>query len=294
MEFRVGIVGLGFVGTAVETGLQSVPGVKIHTHDKFKDTESLATVVDESDIIFMCLPTPMREDRSCDTTILEDVVYRTIHLDQLFGDKGKTIVIKSTVPPKTTEYFAKRYPEHTFIFNPEFLTQRNFIKDFLEQDRILIGTTPGYNETKVREVTDLYREFTKTQDKPGAIFQVDSRVAEMLKYTTNSFLATKGSFFNEIKEICQAAEIDYDAVRTLLHLDERIGKTHTQVPGWDGKHGWGGACFPKDVNGLIAFAEQHGVDALMLESAWVKNISVREDFEWEGLAQVTGKYEKDD
>lgn len=286
-EYKIGIVGLGFVGTAVEEGLQSIADIRVH--DKYKDTESLRSVVDNSDILFLCLPTPMKEDRSCDISIIEEVIH-DINLLSL-PDQSKTIILKSTVPPGTTEKLAKEYPEHTFIFNPEFLTQRNFIKDFLEQDRIIVGVTPNYNETKVREVTDLYREFVKTQVEPGAIFQVDSKVAEMLKYTTNSFLATKGSFFNEINEICQAADINYEAVRTLLHLDERIGKTHTQVPGWDGKHGWGGACFPKDVNGLIAFAEQHDVDALMLESAWVKNISVREEFEWEDLAQVTGKYE---
>lgn len=289
-EYKIGIVGLGFVGTAVEEGLQSIADIRVH--DKYKDTESLRSVVDNSDILFLCLPTPMKEDRSCDISIIEEVIH-DINLLSL-PDQSKTIILKSTVPPGTTEKLAKEYPSNTFIFNPEFLTQRNFIKDFLEQDRIIIGVTPNYNETKVREVTDLYREFIKTQTRPGIIFQVDSRVAEMLKYTTNSFLATKGSFFNEINEICQAADINYEAVRTLLHLDERIGKTHTQVPGWDGKHGWGGACFPKDVNGLIAFAEQHDVDALMLESAWVKNISVREEFEWEDLAQVTGKYEKDD
>lgn len=297
MEFKVGIVGLGFVGTAVETGFQDIPGVDIRVHDKFKDTESLRIVVDHSDIIFLCLPTPMNEDRSCDTSII-DRVARSIHTMCIPTCSSpdfynhKTLVIKSTVPPGTTNRLAEKYPEQTFVFNPEFLTERHFILDFLNQDRIFIGIPPRSDNRRVRQLTDLYGAFIKTQHVPGSIYKVDSNVAEMLKYTTNCFLATKVSFFNEMYDICKAANIDFNKVIQMMRLDNRIGGSHMDVPGFENKRGWGGSCFPKDLNALVAFAEEHDVDALMLESAWVKNLSVREENEWEDLAQVTGKYVK--
>jgi UDPglucose 6-dehydrogenase len=288
MTHQLGIVGLGFVGTAVETGfMKNLPGAEIRTHDKFKDTESLASVVDNSSIIFLCLPTPMNEDRSCNTSIMEEVVENINRLD-----KNKTLVIKSTVPPGTTERLAAKHPEQTIVFNPEFLTERNFINDFLEQDRIFLGVTPGYKEGHVKALVDLYRDFCKNQESPGNVFVVDSKAAEMLKYTTNCFLAAKVSFFNEIYDICQALKVDFGSVVELLKMDKRIGKSHMSVPGFDGKRGWGGSCFPKDLNALVSLAEDLDVDALMLESAWVKNLTVRTGYEWEELAQVTGKYER--
>jgi UDPglucose 6-dehydrogenase len=206
-------------------------------------------------------------------------------------EKGKTLVIKSTVPPGTTERVSKQYPDQTIIFNPEFLTERNFIDDFFNQDRIFLGVTPGHNEVHVKQVTDLYRDFCKNQTNPGNVFVVDSKAAEMLKYTTNCFLATKVSFFNEIYDICVAKGIEFSSVVELLKMDKRIGKSHMSVPGFENKRGWGGSCFPKDLNALVAVAEECGVDALMLEAAWVKNLTVRDDHEWEELAQVTGEYE---
>lgn len=281
MNHKIGIIGHGFVGLACETGFQSIADIRVY--DKYKNRESLDAVVDHSDILFLCLPTPMNEDRSCDTSIIEEVV---AEINRLIDET--TVVIKSTVPPGTTERLAKQYPDLDFVFNPEFLTQRNFINDFLEQDRIILGTV---NSLIPYDVLDLYDNFVATQGEGAPIIVTEARTAEMLKYFTNSFLATKVSFCNEMYDICEAADIDYENVIKLVQLDKRIGKTHLQVPGFDGMRGWGGACFPKDVNAIIALAEELGVDPLVLESAWTKNIWVREELEWEELAQVTGDYE---
>ena len=115
----------------------------------------------------------------------------------------------------------------------------------------------------------------------------------MLKYMTNSFLATKVIFFNEMKEICNAANIKYDDVVGLMKLDGRIGKTHMVVPN-EGKHGFGGSCFVKDLNALSAFAKEMDLDPMILDSIWTKNLLVREEYEWEQLAQVTGAYKKNE
>jgi UDPglucose 6-dehydrogenase len=101
-------------------------------------------------------------------------------------------------------------------------------------------------------------------------------------------------FFNEMYEICQAAGVDYEQAVSMATSDKRIGRSHTKVPGPDGQMGAGGPCFPKDTNALIAFAKEHGVDPMALESMWMKNLALREIHEWEDLAQVNGKYKKDE
>jgi UDPglucose 6-dehydrogenase len=292
MTHKVGIIGHGFVGLACETGLQNVSEVRIH--DKYKPSESLEAVVNNSNILFICVPTPMKEDGSCDTSIVEQVA-RDINK---VAKKRKTVIVKSTVLPGTTEFLSQQYKKHAWIFNPEFLTEKNFINDFLRQDRIVIGTTSSCKEDDKKAVRQLYDDFVKWREErvcniPWSYFPCSSEEAEMLKYVSNCFLATKVSFFNEIKQICDANNINYDNVINIVSSDERIGKTHLKVPGHDGKHGFGGSCFPKDLNGLINFALESGVDPIVLETTWAKNLLVREEMEWEMLPQVTGKYDKE-
>jgi nucleotide sugar dehydrogenase len=285
VKHKVSIVGAGFVGTACEIGFEKIASIKIH--DKYKPTDSLETVVRHAEILFLALPTPMNEDGSCDTSIIEEVCH---NIDNL-AKREKIIVLKSTVPPGTTDHLKSLYPNHNFIFNPEFLTEKNFIKDFKEQDRIILGKT---SEESLMPLDSLYSDFIKTQVKPAKIFYVKAKEAEMVKYVTNCFLATKLSFYNEIYQICQASSIEYDSVLEVLRHDMRLGKTHMDVPGPDGQFGWGLSCFPKDINALIAHAKDSGVDPLVLESAWTKNLMVREVHDWEKLAQVSGKYKKND
>ncbi len=284
---RVGVVGVGFVGTAVSTGLEAVLGddVEIREYDKFKDTESLESVVENSDIIFICLPTPMNDDGSCNTSIVEDGVRNVVAC----ANKRKVIVLKSTVPPGTTQRLQDLYPKHALVFNPEFLTERNFIDDFIRQDRIILGYDPAHN---IDRVLELYRSFIRKQKKSGNIYLETSGVAEMLKYVSNCYLSTKVALFNEFKEICDAVKIPYDKVIELLNWDVRVGKTHMKVPGPDGRRGFGGSCFPKDINALIAFARENEVDPMILDTVWTKNLLIREEQEWNNLAQVNGDYKK--
>ena len=286
---KVACCGVGFVGTAVSTCLQNI--AEVREYDKYRDTESLESVVNNSDIIFICLPTPMQEDGSCDTSIVENEIDNICRIAR----KPKSIVIKSTVTPGTTDKLQKKYKKHVFLFNPEFLTERNFIADFINQDRIILGTSNDFkrNELTLR-VHKLYQDFVRLQKKPALIYDTETRTAEMLKYMTNSFLATKVIFFNEMKEICKAANIKYEDVVGLMKLDERIGKSHLSVPGPDGKRGFGGSCFVKDLNALSTFAKELDLDPMVLDSVWTKNLLVREEYEWEQLAQVTGEYKKNE
>jgi nucleotide sugar dehydrogenase len=290
-KWRIGTIGTGFVGTAVSTGFETVLGdsVEIREYDKFKDTESLESVVNNSDILFICVPTPMNfETGKCDTSIVELVVRQINEIA-----KGKWIVIKSTVPPGTTKKLSEQYPQQNFVFSPEFLTEKNFINDFLNQDRIILGYTNYSIDIECNNVVFyLFNAFSAAQKKPGMIYETDSSVAEMTKYMGNAFLATKLSFCNEMYQICKVSGIEYDKVSELTSLDKRIGSSHMSVPGPDGKFGWSLSCLPKDINSLMCFARQHGIDPIFLESVWVKNLLVREDHDWEKLSQVNGKYDK--
>lgn len=271
---NVGIIGHGFVGLACETGFQNICDVRVY--DKYKDTESLEDVVDNCRIIFLCLPTPMSEDGSCDTSIIEDAVKKINKI----AKKRKTLVIKSTVPPGTTERFQDTYEKHSFFFNPEFLREKTFIQDFLEQDRIIIGRPTFAHSKDFLALFDFYEYFINWQKRPAKIKSLDATTAEMVKYTTNCFLATKVSYFNEIYQICEKIGVKYDKLIDAVLMDERIGKSHAQVPGHDGDFGYGGKCFPKDLRSLTSFAKSADVEPLMLWAAWNKNVEIRKNKDW--------------
>ena len=190
-------------------------------------------------------------------------------------DNNNIAVIKSTVLPGTTEKFNKECNNLQVLFNPEFLTEANFINDFKNQNRVIIGG-PRPGTTKVK---NLYRKCYPA----ASIIKTGSNTAEMVKYFTNCFLATKVSFSNEIRQVCEKINVDYDKVVEYGLYDQRIGKTHFSSPGPDGKFGFGGSCFPKDVNALISFALSTGMNPTVLKSVWSKNLEVRPERDWEQL-----------
>ena len=265
----IGIIGQGFVGTAVNEGLAKF--YNIETFDIAKDStcSSLEELYSKSNIIFLCLPTPMEKDGSCHLGIIEPV------LEEL-NELGKTIVVvKSTIPPGTTEGWNKKYKNIDIVFNPEFLTEANSIEDFKNQNRIIVGG-PRPATTKVARV------FRKAFPKVP-IIKTGSTYAEMVKYVTNTFLATKVSFANEMYEICEYLDIDYDKVIEYAKHDERLGYSHWNVPGPDGDFGYGGHCFPKDVKALINVAMEldSDINPTMLQATDKKNNDVRNDRDWE-------------
>ena len=240
---QIGIVGQGFVGTAVNEGLKQ--HFQIETFDIAKDStcKSIDELAIKSDVIFVCLPTPMKENGKCYLGILEEVLS-----DLDYINRCKTIVVKSTIPPGSTEKFNKIYKNINIVFNPEFLTEANSVEDFKNQNRIIIGG-PRPATTKVKRIFD--KAFPKVP-----IIKTGSTTAEMVKYFLNSFLATKVSFANEMYQICEGLNIDYDKVTEYAKYDERLGKSHLNVPGPDGDFGYGGHCFPKDVRALIQVAQE--------------------------------------
>ena len=273
---RIGIIGQGFVGTAVKEGLKDYHTIRTFDLDKSKSTcEYVHELIDKSTVIFVCLPTPMKKDGSCDISIVEGMVTELDNLALVRQCANRVVVIKSTIPPGTTERLNKECKHIQVIFNPEFLTEANFIDDFKNQDRIIIGG-PRPASTRVRQL--FYKAFPKAH-----IIKTHSTIAEMVKYMTNTFLATKVSFANEIYQICEKLDIDYDKVLEYATYDERLGKSHWSVPGPDGKFGFGGSCFPKDLNALIVVADELGVSNGVLCSAWDTNLDVRPEEDWKEL-----------
>jgi nucleotide sugar dehydrogenase len=272
---KIGIVGQGYVGTAVKTVFEKHYETNTYDLNGKCTCKSMDELIDNSDIIFVCVPTPMKKDGSCDTSIVEGVVGDLNALALTRQCSNRIIAIKSTIPPGTTNRLNKNHEFVSVIFNPEFLTEANFIEDFRNQSRIIIGGERP-SSTKLRQVYSLVFP-------DATIVKTGSKTAEMVKYMTNTFLATKVSFANEMKIICDKINIDYDKVVEYSTYDDRLGKSHWAVPGPDGKLGFGGSCFPKDINALVHICGKMGIPANVITSAIDTNLMVRPEQDWKEL-----------
>ena len=269
---NVGIVGQGFVGTAVREGLKGFFNIETYDIAIESTCNSLEEVCEKSKILFVCLPTPMIssgvDSGRCYVGIVEETLEKINSLN-----KCQTIVVKSTIPPGTTSHWNKKFENIDIVFNPEFLTEANSINDFKNQNRIIIGG-PKKAASRVRRL--FVKAFPKVK-----IIKTDSTYAEMVKYITNCFLATKVSFANEMYQICEGLDIDYDKVIEYTIQDERLGYSHWNVPGPDGDYGYGGHCFPKDIKALIRVAQDLQIPPKILQATDTKNSEVRKNRDWE-------------
>ena len=265
----IGIIGQGFVGNAVYQKFKSYYEVSTYDLDSSKcnatEQETLS-----NEIIFICLPTPMDRDGSCNVDLIKEALRKCS-----LSDSVKTVVIKSTVSPGTTAKLNSLYPLFDIIFNPEFLTEANAVNDFNNQNRIILGG-PRPATTVMRQV------YSKVFPK-AHIIKTDSTHAEMVKYLTNTFLATKVSFANEIYQICNGLRVDYDKVVEYATLDDRLGKSHWNVPGPDGDFGFGGHCFPKDLQALLNLSEDLDTENNVLCATQETNNNVRKKRDWEQM-----------
>ncbi|MBB4079011.1 UDPglucose 6-dehydrogenase [Lewinella aquimaris] len=233
---------------------------------RLKFTTDLKEAVDASDIIFLALPTPPGEDGSADLRYILGVAK---DLSKLIT-KYTIVIDKSTVPVGTAEKvhaaLVENLDESLFdvVSNPEFLREGVAVDDFLKPDRVVIGTDSKKAEDKMRR---LYEPFVRSGNP---IIFMDLRSAEMTKYAANSYLATRISFMNEIANLCEKAGADVDAVRKGMGSDSRIGKRFL-FPGV----GYGGSCFPKDVQALAHTAGQHDYDFRILNAVMGVNTKQR-------------------
>ena len=269
---NIGIIGQGFVGSAIREGLKSFYPCYTYDLDSSRCTHTHEEVVDNADIIFVCVPTPMRKSGECDTRILEKAV---TNIDKAVSkDKNPIIILKSTIPPGTTNKISK-LTRLSVCFSPEFLTEANSFEDFKNQTRIIIGGP--------RPATGRVKQMFRKAFPSIPIVKTGTKTAEMVKYFTNCFLASKVTFANEMYEICSRYNIDFDKVTEYALYDSRIGKTHLMVPGPDGDRGFGGHCFPKDLSAMIYFAREKDINPNFLMSVQQSNDVFRSNKDWEKM-----------
>jgi UDPglucose 6-dehydrogenase len=197
-------------------------------------------------------------------------------INNVNDNDNNIVLLRSTVTPGTTESFQKKYPNLRFVFNPEFLTERSASFDFINQTRVILGGEIENTEKVKKLYRDRFGEYLP-------VLQTSFQTAELIKYMNNLFFATKVSFLNEMKLLSDEIGADWDDAVEGFILDGRIGHSHISVPGPDGKFGFGGSCFPKDIQAFINFGEQNGIEMNVLKGAWKTNLKVRPDKDWENL-----------
>lgn len=273
IPIKIGIIGYGFVGQAVANGFKEASGNKdtILWYDKFKDGTPLEETIKSSEFIFVCLPTPMKADESgIELSIFEEMIPQ---ITKLTDNTDKIVVIKSTVTPGTTAKFEEKFPNTHFCFNPEFLTEANFLEDFLNAERTVIGAN---HDLALRRVALIFKQrFPKTQ-----IFLTDPTTAETVKYFANAYLSMKVTFANYFYDYCQVLGIKYEEVKKMAAADHRIGDYHLDVTT---NRGFGGKCFPKDLVAIMGEFKKLGVDYSLLDSMWEYNKKIRKVHDWQEI-----------
>lgn len=249
---KIGILGYGFVGQAVAHAHQEVNDCLIIRDPDKGHTSSLGDF-NQCDAIYVCLPTPSKEDGSCDTDILEQGLKELLFV---FINNPIPIICKSTAPPSFYKRIQAEYPN--VIHCPEFLTATNHIDDYLNCNHFILG---GSYDWAVQAKRIVSRGIPLL---PDSFSIVPIETAALYKYMMNSYLATKVTFMNDFKQLADAEGINFNDIKYLAQFDNRIGQSHMTVPGPDGKYGWGGACFPKDISAIINEATSLGLELELL------------------------------
>ena len=262
---KVGIVGYGFVGKALKNGMDN--SISVLNIDPKLNTSIKDLAPFQPNIIFICVPTPLCEDLSLDASIVHSVIdeISDYNIDSL-------IVLKSTILPNHLEKISQRVKK--FVYNPEFLREKHANEDFINSNLIVFGG----EQKNINEIKDFYIKHTKCNCK--SYVETDLETASLIKYTINSYLATKVSFFNELKKIFVRvnANDSWENFISYLQKDSRLGHSHMSVPGHDGKEGFGGACLPKDSIALLNFYKENDLDFKVLKSALDVNNIIRDKY----------------
>lgn len=271
----IGVIGNGFVGKA--TNLLKCDKIDIITYDIVPGLCSPLglTIQDiiKCDIIFISVPTPMNKDGSCYLGMVESAIgeiAKRVNMDETL------VVLRSTVPVGTCDRL-------NCYFMPEFLTEKNFENDFIENPNWIFGLKGTEQDNLFKkQITKLINISNQNgKIKHNTCSFVTNKESEMIKLFRNNYLAVKVSFCNEMEEFCRKKDIDYDNVRKLATLDERIGESHTVVPGHDGSRGYGGTCFPKDTNNLKCEMEKINMKSYIINAAVTRNEQVdRPEKDW--------------
>lgn len=265
---KIGIIGYGFVGKAIHNGFLT-PNVEFCLVDPLLGT-TIEYMMNQfkPDVAFISVPTPMNQNGAIDDSIIIDCL-RQINSH----DKNLLCVIKSTVTPDVIHSLKSIHSK--LVYNPEFLTEKNANEDFINSEFLLLGG----EETDINLVEFLYKKYSKCV--PCPTFKVDMEAASIIKYSINCFLASKVIFFNQLNSIYKksGSKTDWEKITEVIGSDSRIGKSHMQTPGHDGKYGFGGACFPKDTLALIRYSQQTQEPFTLLQQVVDINQNIRNNYE---------------
>ena len=265
MKMKIGIIGFGFVGKALHNGLKKdVNSIEI---DPKLNTNIEDLKNHKPDIVFICLPTPMNDDGSQNINIVNNVISEINKFDS-----NLLIVLKSTILPKYVEEISKICKN--LVINPEFLRENYAEEDFINSEIIIFGG----EEENCNKLSYFYKNHTNCICKEYVI--TDDKSASLIKYTINSFLALKVIFFNEMKSVFKNlnTETKWQDFINALSKDKRMGSSHMSVPGPDGRFGFGGPCFPKDVSALVEYSKEIGYELSLLKKANAINNSIRAEY----------------
>lgn len=245
-RLKIGIIGIGTVGKVLKYWFGK-KGCPLFLYDKDKKI-GFPKEVNKADIIFICVPTPFHKKKGYD----ESMVIEALNL--IFVPK--VVVIKSTILPGSTERFQRKFSQHRILFNPEFLRHKTALKDFLHPNQQIIGYTSKSKRVAKKILSIL----------PKAPYQriIPSKEAEMVKYFVNCFLALRVIFGNQIYDLCQALNIDYNLVKEIAGYDPRVGQSYFNIF-QDGYRGYNGPCLDKDVKAFIQFANSNKINLSLLK-----------------------------
>ncbi|AYV84289.1 MAG: hypothetical protein Hyperionvirus21_23 [Hyperionvirus sp.] len=267
---KIGIIGNGFVGKASRVLENSLVDVIVYDIDPKLCVPGGITLGDmiECDLIFISVPTPMNFDGSVHSDIVGSVIR---DIKKCAGDRNSfEIVVRSTVAPGTCA-------SYDVYFMPEFLTEKNYLDDFINNKLWIFGLRGDVDsDLKFKKKIELLvnSAYYEGKIKYNDIEWMTNTEAEMVKYYRNTFLAVKVSYANELHEFCVKKNLDYEKIRKIAAVDDRIGLSHTQVPGADGSYGYGGSCLPKDVRGLLSEMEKAGMRSYVLSAVVGRNQNV--------------------
>ena len=285
-KVKIGIIGYGVVGGVTGKVLGLVH--EIFPYDRYKapynTEEHLRKLAREAEVVFICVPTPMfknsgRIDLSAIHHSLDSLVAACGKVKRKLKNEKLIVVIRSTAVSGTTDQLQEKYPMFSFVVNPEFLTEKNGLEDMLHTKRVVIGSYFGdmVGDISGQRVSGIYQAlFPNAQ-----YFVVGIKMAEFFKYASNAMLAMQVALSNELAQIAKVLGLNYGQVIEFLLTDPRIGR-NIKVPGPDGKRGFGGKCFPKDLRALIALAQRKGYNPKLLRAGWELNLRVRpkKDRDW--------------
>jgi UDPglucose 6-dehydrogenase len=268
--YNVGIIGRGLVGSALLSHLKKIFSVSSYDLSDTVDMNlGYQRVVEKSNIIYLCVPTPSDKHGKCDTLHVDNAC-KLINYYSKRVSKFTVVLIKSTMSPHTTQRLQEKYNHCVLVCNPEFLTERTAVEDVKNTTKHLLGIPDP-------SMKHLLSDYHSMAWPDSDCIYTDPTTAEMIKTTTNSFFSAKITFANIIYDICNSLGIDYNKmIEVMQEADPRVGDIHWQVPGHDGKRGFGGKCLPKELSSMISIAKQNNINSSPLEAVENYNELVRD------------------